>query len=95
MKSKDGKNTLREAAAISYQPGESAPRVVAAGQGFLAEKILETAKQAGVPLHEDPGLAHALNMLKLGEEIPPELYTVVAKILLFIADVDKIKSGFK
>ena len=41
-----------------------------------------------MPVHEDPSLAHALNLLDIGDEIPPELYEVVAKILVFVGDMD-------
>ena len=79
----------REAVALQYDPEhDAAPRVVAAGRGQTAENILERAGEHGVPVHVDPELAHTLNMLGLGQEVPPELYTVAAQILLFVADMD-------
>jgi flagellar biosynthesis protein len=73
------------AAALAYTPGEeAAPRVVASGQGKVAEKILELARQHGIPIHEDPALAAALAAVNPGDEIPPELYTVVASVLVYI-----------
>ena len=73
------------ATALAYTPGEEgAPRVVASGQGKIAEKILALAKQHGIPIHEDPALAAALAMVNPGDEIPPELYTVVASVLVYI-----------
>ena len=81
---------LREAAALEYAPGADAPRVTAAGRGFVAEQIIARAAEQGVPLYEDPDLAHSLNLLGIGEQIPAELYTVVAQILLFVCDVDKL-----
>jgi flagellar biosynthesis protein len=80
----------REAVALEYTEGESAPVVVAAGKGAVAENIIRRAQELNVPLYEDPELAHTLNMLGIGEQIPPELYTVVAQVLIFVCDVDKL-----
>lgn len=81
---------IKEAAALRYNPDEnSAPEVVAVGRGEIAEKLLELAEKSQVPVHEDPGLAHVLSSMELGSEIPPELYTVVAEILIFVGNLDK------
>ena len=83
------KKKPREAAALSYDPErDSAPRVVAAGRGLVAEEIVERANEHSIPVHVDPELAHTLNLLGLGQEIPPELYAVAAQVLLFVADAD-------
>jgi flagellar biosynthesis protein len=80
----------KKAAALSYEPGEGgAPRVVASGEGHLAEKIIEIARSAEVPLVEDAALVSALLVLELGEEIPVELYEAVARVLAFIYDLDR------
>ena len=78
-----------EAAAIEYDEQKGVPRVVAAGKGHVAERILETARENAVPVHEDPALAHALNLLNVGDEIPYELYQIVAQVLVFVAETDK------
>ncbi|MTW19229.1 type III secretion protein [Rhodoplanes serenus] len=71
------------AVALLYEaPG--APRVVAKGKGAIGEKIIETARAAGVPLEENPGLAAALSNVEIGDEIPEELYRAVAEVLSFI-----------
>lgn len=72
----------RFATALRYE-GEGAPRVVATGRDNLAEKIVEAALAAGVPLREDPILAQALSALEVGEHIPPELYKAVAETLVW------------
>ncbi|HOQ08338.1 MAG TPA: EscU/YscU/HrcU family type III secretion system export apparatus switch protein [Clostridiales bacterium] len=82
------KRKIKEAAALRYTPEKDAPEIIALGKGAAAEKIVEKAKESGVPVHEDAELAHALNMLSIGDEIPPELYEVVAKILVFVGDID-------
>ena len=73
------------AVALRYDRAkEGAPRVVAKGQGHVADNIVAAARQHGVPLHEDPNLAATLNALDLETEIPPELYRAVAEVLVFI-----------
>jgi flagellar biosynthesis protein len=67
-------------AALRYT-GTGAPQVVAAGRGHIAANILETARDAGVPVHKDPELADALAALALGAEVPEELWAAVAEAL--------------
>ena len=74
-----------------YEPGSQAPQVVASGKGLVAEKIIETAKQSDVPLYKDTNLAETLLNLDIGDCIPPELYGVVAEILVYVDKMDKIK----
>ncbi len=84
------------AVALKYdKSNDNAPRVVAKGMRLKAEKILEIAKQAGVPVMRNVPLAHSLNKLEVGQEIPEELYDAVAEVLNFVyelAQQDK-KSG--
>jgi len=80
----------RRAAAVAYRPEtDAAPRVTAAGRGPIAEKILETARAAGIPVREDPGLAEVLSHLDPGAAIPAETYRAVAEILAFLYRVDR------
>ena len=89
----DDKNKkVKQAVALEYDPADSAPRVIAMGRGALAEKIIEQAKQAEVPVHKDDKLADTLSKLQIGDMIPPELYEVVAEILVFVDSMDKIKA---
>lgn len=89
------KNPVKQAIALEYDPEDQAPRVVAMGKGTLAERIIEGAKQADIPLHRDDKLANTLSKLQIGEMIPPELYEVVAEILIFVDSMDKIKEKVK
>lgn len=74
-----------QAAALAYIPEQDdAPRVVASGEGLLADKIIALAKENNIPIHEDPLLTAALAAVDVGSEIPPELYRVVAEILAYI-----------
>lgn len=86
------KEKKKIAVALQYNPDEEAPKVIASGRGILAEKILDTARESDVPVYEDEGLAKILSKLELGETIPPELYGVVAEILVFVDKMDKIRS---
>lgn len=81
----------KTAVALQYNPGEEAPKIVATGKGILAEKILDKAKEHDVPVYEDEKLANTLSKLEIGDMIPPELYEVVAEILVFVDKMDRIK----
>ncbi|WP_102335926.1 EscU/YscU/HrcU family type III secretion system export apparatus switch protein [Salimicrobium jeotgali] len=80
----------KEALALRYDSEESgAPRVTAKGQGYIAERILENAEEAGVPVQEDPTLLSLLSEININEEIPEELYLAVAEVFAFIYRSDR------
>ncbi len=85
------KNFRKQAVALEYNPDDQAPKVVAMGRGALAERIIEQAKASDIPVHRDDKLANTLSKLEIGDMIPPELYEVVAEILVFVDSMDKIK----
>ena len=75
----------RAAVALKYDHArDAAPRVTATGRGFVADRILALAHEHGVPIREDADLVQMLAQLDLHQEIPPELYQVVAEILAFV-----------
>jgi flagellar biosynthesis protein len=75
----------RQAVALRYEPKkEAAPRLVAKGRGYLAEKIIELARLYDIPIRQDKKLLQILSRLELEEEIPPEVYKAAAEILAFI-----------
>lgn len=81
---------IKKASALTYSPGEDhAPKVIATGKGVIAEKIIETAKEAKIPIYEDEHLADVLSGIRIGSEIPAELYEVVAEVLAFISKLDE------
>jgi flagellar biosynthesis protein len=83
----------KKAVALKYEPDRStAPIVVAKGQGLIAEEILRKAQENGVPVQEDASLVEVLSKLDLDQEIPPELYKLVAEILSFVYRSDR-KAG--
>ena len=86
------KNTKKiTAVALSYEPEDEAPKIIASGKGYVAERMIERAKENNVPLHQDAKLANTLSKLDIGDFIPQELYQVVAEVLLFVDKMDTIK----
>lgn len=90
-----GEQKRKVSVALEYVAGEEAPKIIASGKGVLAEKIIERAKEADVPVYEDSKLANTLSKLEIGDMIPPELYSVVAEILVFVDDMDRLRSKVK
>ncbi len=82
----------KTAVALAYNPEEAAPKIIASGKGYLADKILQKADQNKIPVHKDEQLASTLSKLEVGDYIPPELYEVVSEILLFVDNMDRIKA---
>ncbi len=85
----------KTAVAVAYEPGERAPKIIATGKGYTAERIIEKAKEENIPFYRDDKLAKTLSKLEIGEMIPPELYEVVAEILVFVDDMEKLKSKLR
>ena len=85
------KEKPKTAIALEYDPADAAPKILATGKGVLAEKIIDAAKENHVPVHKDERLANTLSHLEVGDFIPPELYEVVAEVLVFVDRLDHIK----
>jgi flagellar biosynthetic protein FlhB len=78
-------NPTHVAVALRYQPEKGAPRVVAKGAGVIASRIREAAEEHRVPMVADVPLARALHRsCEIGQEIPAELFTAVARVLAFV-----------
>ncbi|MHC1750448.1 MAG: EscU/YscU/HrcU family type III secretion system export apparatus switch protein [Cellulosilyticaceae bacterium] len=84
------KEQMKKAVALSYDGNQNAPTVVASGKGLVAENILREAQIHDVPVYEDAKLATLLTELEIGNQIPKELYEIVARILVFVGDVDTL-----
>ncbi len=81
----DKPNTKKQAIALNYdRQAGGAPKVVASGQGEIAQKILTAARHAGVDIVEDPDLLEVLAKVPVGQEIPSQLFHAVAEILAFV-----------
>ncbi|MBP6020040.1 MAG: EscU/YscU/HrcU family type III secretion system export apparatus switch protein [Burkholderiaceae bacterium] len=72
------------AVAITYDSGDSAPRVIAKGYGTLAETIIRTAKENELYVHESPELVGLLMQVDLDAHIPPQLYLAIAELLAWL-----------
>ena len=75
----------QKAVALKYNTEEDlAPIVIASGYGDIAGRIIEIAEQRGIPVFRDDSAASLMCMLKVGSNIPPELYEVIASIYVSI-----------
>ena len=88
-----GAEHRRRATAPALRAGPAAPEVIATGAGLIADRILAAAREAGVPVRHDPGLAEALAALDLGQEVPPALWTAVAETLAWAYLLDATAAG--
>ncbi len=73
---------IRIAVALEYD-GETAPKVTAKGVNDIADKIIDIATEHGIPLQKNDGLVDILSAMDLGEEIPENLYRVIAEVIAF------------
>jgi flagellar biosynthetic protein FlhB len=90
-------NPVHVAVALKYEAVRGAPRVVAKGAGEVAAKLRERAAEARVPLVQDIPLARALHAsCEIGQEVPPQLFTAVARVLAFVMHLSArgVKGGF-
>ena len=86
---------LSHAVALTYHEGRSAPRIVAKGEGIVAEEIMRRARAAGVHVHESRELVGMLMQVDLDSEIPPLLYTVIAELLAWVYRLETESTGRK
>ena len=83
---------MKKAVALMYdRESDNAPRIVAAGNGYVAEQILALARKNNIPMHKDQILAETLLRFQINTEIPPELYKAVAEVLALVFKLDKTK----
>jgi flagellar biosynthesis protein len=93
-------NAIKQAVALRYdQEKDAVPRVVASGRGNLAERIISTAREHGVEVHEDPDLVAMLTKLQVDEYIPEKLFLAVAEVMAYVYRVnhrlDEARKKFK
>ncbi len=88
MSRSEGTTRAKKAVALQYGPGDTAPVIVASGMGYMAEKIVETAADCGVPIYEDNSLSTILTQLQLGQEIPESLYQAIVEIYVYFLHFD-------
>jgi flagellar biosynthesis protein len=91
----NNKHMRKTAVALSYQQEKhDAPKLTAKGEGNIAEKMIDLAKENDIPIQEDPSLVGLLSQLNMNEMIPPDLYGAVAEIFAFLYRIDQ-KVGHK
>jgi flagellar biosynthesis protein len=78
----------QQAVALAYGSGDPAPKVVAKGQGLVAEQIMRRAQEAGVFVHESKELVSLLMQVDLDREIPPALYRAIAELLAWLYHIE-------
>lgn len=83
----------QQALALSYADGDVAPRVVAKGYGAVAERIIAEARHYGIPVHGSPELVNLLMQVDLDAHIPPQLYQVVAELLVWAYNLEREASA--
>lgn len=77
------------AVALAYHDGDSAPHVVAKGNGLIAQEIIDRARAAGVYVHESRELVALLMQVDLDQSIPPQLYVAVAELLAWLYKLEQ------
>lgn len=82
----DGGKLRRKAVALTYRVGAPAPKVMARGYGELADRIIAEAQRQGVYVHGAPELVTLLMQLDIDERIPPNLYHVIAELLIWVEE---------
>lgn len=81
----------RTAVALRYDVDkDKAPLILASGRGRVADEILRIAEENKIPLYENPELANLLSRLEIEVEIPPQLYVLVAEVLFFVYQLDRM-----
>ena len=79
------KSALKKAVALGYnKEKDGAPKVLASGQGVIAENIIAAAKENNIPIKEDKDLIEILSKIDINQEIPPNLYRAIAEIFSFL-----------
>jgi len=78
---------MKRAVCLRYKEGNRAPVLVAKGQGFIAQRIVEIAKEKNIPIYLDPNLSSVLMKLDVGNEIPTPLYEACAKVIAFVLKI--------
>jgi len=89
-RSRPSPTSREQAVALRYDADvQEAPVVVAKGKGLVAKQIIEKAKEHDIPIQEDASLVEVLSKLELNQQIPAELYQLVAEVLSFVYRSDQ------
>ena len=81
---------VKSAISLQYQKEiNSAPKITAKGEGWVAEKIIEIAQERNIPIRKDKDLLNLLSEIDVGREVPESLYKVVAELLAWVYQLNK------
>lgn len=81
---------LKKAVGIGFEKNkDKAPKIIAKGKGEMAERIIAIAKEHGIHVKEDKSLIEILDKFDIAQEIPEELYQVIAEIFLYVYNLEK------
>ncbi len=81
----------QSAVALAYRDGDPAPKVVAKGNGMIAEQIIARAQEHGVFVHESKELVAMLMDVDLDRQIPPALYQAIAELLAWLYHIESVQ----
>lgn len=81
-------NPKQQAIALAYETGDLAPRIIAKGQGLIAEQIIARARDHEIFVHESKELVNLLMQVDLDDHIPPALYMAIAEILAWLYQME-------
>lgn len=81
-------NPKQQAVALAYETGDLAPRIIAKGQGLIAEQIIARARDHEIFVHESKELVNLLMQVDLDDHIPPALYMAIAEILAWLYQIE-------
>lgn len=87
----DKEKARKKAIGLSYDVDQVAPKIVAKGEGLVAENIIRLAEESNIVIYEDPSLVNNLIQLEVNDEIPEELYEAVAEIIFYVYSLDSKK----
>ena len=79
----------KDVIALRYELEDEAPKIIAKGKGYIADKILQQAEEHNIPIYEDPTLIQLLGKLNINDKIPEQLYEIVAEVFAFIYQLDR------
>ena len=86
------KPKIKKAAAIRYDAKDTAPTLIAKGAGVVADNIIKAGEEENIAIVENKELVEELSRIDLGDHIPPELYQIVAEVLIFVSDLDELRA---
>ena len=93
---KNDNSLSHKAVSLQYKKGKnSAPKVTAKGQGWMADRIIKMAQENNIPIREDRDLLHLLSEIDVGHEVPESLYKVVAELLAWVYQLNQNYPGSK